>query len=424
MLRDARRAPIMRLTFVTNLYPPYIVGGNEMLCDEVVRGLRARGHEVSVICGRGRDLPARPDVHGVLPVDLDRKAETFLGGRTPGVVEAFRWHVFDPAAYAATARVLRERKPDVVVVWNLYLASLGPLVAARASGRPVATHVADKWLYFGLYDVGPLLNLPPEQKKKVVAAQRLVGPLLRRFARSSRVVTISEFIKRFYAEAGLPPGDLEAIHLGVPLEEFSYRERKPRGPGEPLRLLYVGGLWEGKGPQTAVRALGVLRRSGLTALHLDVCGTGTPGFLEWLNAIVREEDVAGQITFHGFVDRTVVRGFCQSHDLLIFPSQWDEPFAAVPVEAMSTGMAVVATTAGGTPEALTDGETGLLVPPADPGAMAQAIRRLAENAELRLRLGRAAAQVARERFSFDRYLDRLEDCYRRLVGDGSSGSRS
>src|SRR6187455_1398754 len=66
----------MRLAFITNLYPPYIVGGNEMLCDEVITALRARGHDVSLICGRGRDLPKHPDVHGVLPLDLDRKDET------------------------------------------------------------------------------------------------------------------------------------------------------------------------------------------------------------------------------------------------------------------------------------------------------------------------------------------------------------
>jgi glycogen synthase len=403
----------MRLTFVTNLYPPYIVGGNEMLCDEVVTALRARGHDVSVVCGRGRDLPVNGHVRGVLPLDLDKKAETFLGGRTPGALEAFRWHVFDPAAYTATRTALRELRPELIVVWNLYMASLGPLAAARATGVPVVAQVSDKWLYFSLHDAGPVL--PGSVKTRVVAAQRLVGPLLRRAARPTRVVAISEFIRRFYVSAGLAAQDVEAIHLGVPLGAFSYRERPAMAAGEPLRLLYVGGLWEGKGPQTAVRALGILKRAGRTGFHLDVCGTGTPGFLEWLRNIVREEDVAGEITFRGFVDRAVVRDLCHSHDVLLFPSQWDEPFAAVPVEAMSTGMAIVATTAGGTPEAITDGETGLVVPPADPAAMADAVRRLADDRALRVRLGRTAAAAARERFSFERYIDRLEACYGRLI---------
>jgi glycosyltransferase involved in cell wall biosynthesis len=409
----------MRLAFVTNLYPPYVVGGNEMLCRDVVEGLRARGHEVAVVCGRGRDLPADGDVHGVLPLDLDRKAETFLGGRRPGAFEAFRWHVYDPRAKGATERALEALRPDLVVVWNLYLASLAPLVAARRSAAPVVTHVCDKWLQVGLHDCGPLL--PPGNARGLVrAAQRAVRPWLRRAAHPGHVVAISEFMRRFYA--GLPglSASIEVIHLGVPLDQFAYRERGPAEPGRPLRLLYVGGLWEGKGPQTAVRALGILRRAGRADLHLDVCGTGAPGFLEWLRSIVAEEGVADQVAFHGFVPREAVRGYCQSHDVLVFPSQWDEPFAAVPVEAMSAGMAVIATTAGGTPEAITDGVTGLIAPPGDASAFAGAIRRLADDPALRRRLGAAAAEEARARFGFDRYLDRLEACYARLFQEAGS----
>jgi len=72
---------------------------------------------------------------------------------------------------------------------------------------------------------------------------------------------------------------------------------------------------------------------------------------------------------------------------------------------------VVGTTAGGTPEAIDDGVNGLLVPPADPEAMAAALARLAGDDELRLRLGANAARVARERFDIETYIDRLEACY-------------
>jgi glycosyltransferase involved in cell wall biosynthesis len=172
-----------------------------------------------------------------------------------------------------------------------------------------------------------------------------------------------------------------------------------------------------------VRALGILKRAGHLGLRLDVCGGGTPGFVEWLRGIIAEEGVVDEVRLHGFVDRAAVRERCLSHDVLLFPSQWDEPFAAVPVEAMSAGMAIVATTAGGTPEALTDGETGLLVPPADAPAMAAAILRLLESPSLRRDLGARAAAVARERFGFDRYIDRLEDRYRSLASPESPRSK-
>jgi glycosyltransferase involved in cell wall biosynthesis len=405
----------MRLLFVTNLYPPYVVGGNELLCDDVVRGLRARGHQVSVLCGRGRDLPAPPDVVGALELDLDRKEETLLGGRIPSAGEAVRLHLFSPPSYATTRRVIRETRPDLVVVWNLYMVSMAPLVAAARSGTPVVVHVCDKWLYYGLYDVEALLHATVWWKRAAIKlARHTVQPGLRALARPRGLVAISGFMKAFYVAAGIPADAIDVIHLGVPTESFAFAPRPPRAAEEPLRLLFVGSLWEGKGPHTAVRALGRVVRAGVRA-HLDLCGSGPESFLKVLRGVISEEGVASQVTLHGRVDRDVVRRFCQSHDVLVFPSEWDEPFAAVPLEAMSSGMAVVATTAGGTPEAVVDGETGLLVPSADPDALARALLRLAQDGELRRRLGVTAARVARERFDLGAYVGRLEAYYRRRV---------
>jgi len=399
----------MRLSFVTNLYPPYVVGGNEMLCDQVVTALRARGHEVSVICGRGRLLPSPPRVYGALEIDLDRKEETFLGGRQPSVWEAYKLHSFSPRSHAATARLLRELRPDLVVVWNLYLASLAPLVASRRSGLPVVTHVCDKWLAAGLTGT-PSAREASLSGRVSAWLQRLSRPLLRLASRPRPIVAISHFIKGAYVRAGFPAEDIEVIHLGVPTRDFACVERRETVDAG-LRLLYVGSLWEGKGPQVAVRALARLVRSGAVRAHLDVCGTGTSQFVAWLRQVVAEERMEAHVTFHGFVPADAVRRHCQSHDILVFPSQWDEPFAAVPVEAMSCGMAIAATTAGGTPEAVVDGETGILVPPGDTEALALALRRLATDAGLRRRLGAAAARRARELFDFDMYVDRLEAYY-------------
>lgn len=398
----------MRLSFVTNLYPPYVVGGNEMLCEQVVTALRARGHEVSVVCGRGRLLSDAPQVYGALEIDLDRKDETFLGGRQPSAWEAYKLHSFSPRSYAATTRLLRVLRPDLVVVWNLYLASLAPLVASRRSGRPVVTHVCDKWLAAGLTTAPQAREASPAGRASAWL-QRLSRPLLRLAARPRPIVAISHFIKDVYVRSGFPAEDIDVIHLGVSTRDFTWVERP--GADRALRLLYVGSLWEGKGPHVAVRALARLVRSGVTRAHLDVCGTGTSQFVAWLRQVVAEEGMESHVTFHGFVPADAVRRLCQSHDVLVFPSQWDEPFAAVPVEAMSCGMAIAATTAGGTPEAVVDGETGILVRPGDAEALALALRRLASDPGLRRRLGAAAARRARELFDFDAYVDRLEAYY-------------
>jgi len=405
----------MKILLINNLYPPYIVGGNEMLARDVVDELRRRGHVVHVATGRGKDLPADGQTHQVLNIDLDRKAESFLGGKKPTTGDLFNWHLFNWQSYWGVRRLIRQLAPELVIVWNLYLASPSPLIAATHSGRPTVIQVADKWLYFGLKGLAELVRPPlPWQQRLVKFAQAAIQPLLYRLARPRHVVTISQFIKDYYAAHGFAPETLTPIHLGVPTQLFVPRPRPPV-PADYFRLLYVGALWEGKGPQVAVRALGILRRRGLTNVCLDVYGDGTEGFKQWLRGIIAQEGVGHVVALHGFGTREQVLAAYQTHDILVFPSLWDEPFAAVPVEAMSCGMAIVATTAGGTPEAIRDHETGLLVAPNDPEALAAALQQLLTDHALRQRLGQRAAQVARERFDFARYVDRLETYYTSLL---------
>jgi glycosyltransferase involved in cell wall biosynthesis len=101
----------------------------------------------------------------------------------------------------------------------------------------------------------------------------------------------------------------------------------------------------------------------------------------------------------------------------VVPSAWQEPFGIVALEAMDAGVPVVASATGGLAEVVDDGETGLLVPPGDAGALADAIGRLVADVELRRRLGDGAARRI-ERYRPDAIVPRIEASYRRaLSGD-------
>jgi glycosyltransferase involved in cell wall biosynthesis len=282
-------------------------------------------------------------------------------------------------------------------------------------------HTADKWLLYGLKDVAPLIWPSLKWKQALVRfARSFVQPLLFRLARPAPIIAISDFMRRVYLDAGFPQ-EIEAIHLGVPMKMFSPNGGRVPVPEEIL-FLYVGALWEGKGPQVALQALGQLvQRSQVPPVHLDIYGHGTAGFMEYLHEVVKENKVESHVTFHGFVQREELARVYQTHDVLLFPSIWDEPFAAVPVEAMASGMPVIGTTAGGTPEAVSNGETGLLVPPGDPHAMAESMTRLVSDPGFRWQLGQNAAQSAREKWDFNTYIDRLEKRYRQIsmIGDGA-----
>ena len=101
---------------------------------------------------------------------------------------------------------------------------------------------------------------------------------------------------------------------------------------------------------------------------------------------------------------------------LIYPIQSGEPFGLVLAEAMACGAAVIATTAGAFPEFIDDGRTGILVPPGDAGALAAAIKSLLGDAERCARMGGAASEHIRTRFTWERTAKTTVELYEEVLG--------
>jgi glycogen(starch) synthase len=408
----------LALAVVVNLYPPYVVGGNEVLARDVVEALRERGHTVHVLTGRGRDLPRDGFVHPVLDLDLDRKEDFFLGARPLGAAGAIRHHVYDHRSYRRVRRALDDLRPDLAVAWNLYGASMAPLLAARRWRGPVVAQPADKWLVHGLYDGAPPSPAIPRAARWAGALAR---PAFRRLARPDYVLAISDFIRDLHVRAGFPAEKAAATHLGVPTAMFPARSADPPGTG-PWRLVFAGQLWEGKGPQVAVEAMRILKQRGdAPPVRLDVFGAGTDGFLAHLRRLVAEAGVEDRVTLRGLVPRSQLAEEFGRHHAYLFCSTWDEPFSAGLLEAMCAGLPCIASATGGTPEAIVDGENGLLVAPGRPQELADAVLRLIGTPDLRRRLGGRAAEDVRRRWSFGSYVDRLEAGYARIVEARRSG---
>ena len=408
----------LTLAVIVNLYPPYVVGGNEVLARDVVEALRARGHTVHVLTGRGRELSHDPFIHPALGLDLDRKDDFFLGARPLTTAEAIQRHVFDRRGYRGVRRALETLRPDLAVAWNLYGASMAPLVAARRWGGPLVAQPADKWLLHGLYD-GAAPHADGGRAVGLVGA--LFRPVLRRAARPDYVLAVSEFIRSLHVRAGYPAERSAATYLGVPVAMFPKRD-EPAPQGRAWRLMFAGQLWEGKGPQVAVEAMGVLKgRPDAPPLHLDVFGAGTDGFLSHLRGLIARAGVEDRVTLRGLVPRPRLAEEMRGHDLYLFCSTWDEPFSAGLLEAMCAGLPCIATTTGGTPEAVEDGRNGVLVSPGRPEELADAILRLTAAPDRCRALGATAALDVRRKWSFDAYVDRLEEAYARIVEADRSG---
>jgi glycosyltransferase involved in cell wall biosynthesis len=170
---------------------------------------------------------------------------------------------------------------------------------------------------------------------------------------------------------------------------------------KPVRLLFLGGIRPQKGPREAIRALSILRQQGL-AVVLDIVGDGPSEYRAQLESLVSSLDLAEAVTWHGFVKDPA---WCFKDAALSLVCSKHEAFGRVAVEAMSWGVPVVGTAAGGLPEILGAGRLGLLYPPGNSEALADGIAGLLHDRARYAELSEMGAESVRERYAVDRYVE-------------------
>ncbi len=193
---------------------------------------------------------------------------------------------------------------------------------------------------------------------------------------------------------------LKIVHCGVDPDRY---ERVERADGGPVRLTFVARLANVKGLGVLLDALASLDRDDIT---LSVVGDG-PDRARW-EAQTTRLGLGDRVEFLGFRSQSEVAAQLAETDVFVLPS-FAEGVPVTLMEPGAAGLPVIATNVGGVTELVVDGETGLVVPPGDAGALAAAVARLADDPDLRRRLGDAAS--ARVRADFDSLTEA-----RRLVG--------
>jgi colanic acid/amylovoran biosynthesis glycosyltransferase len=235
------------------------------------------------------------------------------------------------------------------------------------------------------------------------------------FARAVRVTALCGSMAERLRDLGCPADKIRRHRIGVDVSAFS--RSGPVRTGPPC-VLTVARLIEKKGMDTLIRALALLRPE-FPALRLDVVGDGP--LRSELERLAGAEGVAEAVRFHGAQTGIRVAEFMRDADCFVLASVTgadgdEEGTPTVLMEASSMGLSVVSTWHSGIPEVVLDGETGLLVPPGDVEALADRIRRLLRDPELRRRLGdRGQAHIV-EHFDMPVLARRLEAIYREIKG--------
>jgi phosphoheptose isomerase len=210
--------------------------------------------------------------------------------------------------------------------------------------------------------------------------------------------------------------DLARVVLGLPAE----------GPV----LLHLGRMVPRKGIDNVIRALARLERAhGLRPRLLVVGGDASDedpriaAEARRLTAIAEQEGVADRVTLAGRRGREVLKYFYSAADIFL-TTPWYEPFGITPVEAMACGTPVIGSNVGGIKFTVRDSETGYLVPPDDPEALAERIAHLYEHPKLLRLFGRQGVRRASDLFTWQRVADQVLDLYEVVLGrTGSEGSQ-
>ena len=397
----------MKILFISNLYPPNVVGGYERLCHQVAAALGERGHEIHVLTstfGERRDPIEGQTVRRALRLLADDQ-DIYK----PFEADATKRDEINRHNVAELSTLVAGLKPDLIFCWNLYFLDYSFLDAVAGCGVPSVLFLTDNWL---------IAALTPDRihehfARHVRGDQPFVpaAPTPDRLT-PAHVMFGSNFIRDLYSQCGYSFLSTAVVHNGVepPNQDDTLAPDRlaPYRPGE-LRLLFAGRMVDIKGPQDCVAAVSQIQKSlGQSArVRLTLIGdTLDAAFSAKLRAQIADSGVADQISMIDPVSEGELIDMFNTHDMLLFPSHF-EPFALTLILAMAAGIPVVASDIGGNPEIVLDRKTGLLFRKGDIRDLSDKVLELWRDPPLRARLAGRGRRFAR-RFTFGRMISQIE----------------
>lgn len=343
------------------------VGGQEKMLVEFARHADRARHELTVVSLESR---------GTLADALEAAGARVIALEEPGGLR--------PQISWRLARLFRAEAFDVVHTHDEKPLLYG-VPAARLARVPAVIHT---------HHHGPLPSIQRRHTLLVALLARL----------TNRFVCVSESSRDWLVGQGVPASKVSCLWNGIDLLRFAYVSPCPSGP-----LVTVARLSPEKDQATLLRAFALLRRA-LRDVHLHIAGDGPcrPA----LEKLAAELDLARHVRFLGEI-HDVPTLLAQS-SVFVLPSL-TEGLSLTLLEAMARGLPVVATRVGGNAEVVRDGETGILVPPAQPELLCRALAGLLQNPERAAQFGQAARRRVEAHFDVRRMVAEYEALYERFA---------
>ena len=379
------RIPPPKILVINNLYPPQEMGGYGRLLFDFTNILRKRGHSIYVLTS---DSPYLGNTDGDKP-DVHRSLVLF-GGWEGGVcktmenkddiIRIVRKNI------AGLEQLLKEFRPDACLLGNIDFLSRNIMNPMLDKKIPIIHHMGNQ-------QPGYAVSETPKNRLYHLAAA-------------------SNWLKNEIQKQGYPLKDISVVFPGALVEEF--RMRIPPAL-DKLRIVYASIVLPYKGPHILINALKKLHDSGID-FSCSIAGTSTDkSFVDSLKSFVAGNGMEDRIRFLGFLPREELKNLFARHNVLVFPSLFQEPFGISQVEAMAAGLTVVTSGTGGAKEIVEHGVSGIIFKTEDDASLAEELIQLAKYPLKCQQIALAGQRRATEKFDIERSVDSLESCFARLL---------
>ena len=387
----------MRVLVVTHNYPRFPGDPAGAFVARLAEGVQARGADVLVVAPAATAVRPMPST---VPVKRFRYAPTFL----------------QRVGYRGDARLRAATSPAVALALPAYVLGFRrALASALRDFAPDLVH-AHWWLPGGWLASSlrrPCVVTSHGSDVRLLERSRALRALGRRVYASASVVTaVSEFLTRDIMRL---IGDLARVEVTpMPVDVTLFESGRAVAKATPPRLLYAGNLVTSKGVDLLVTAFARLRQQGVPCT-LKILGEGPDR--PRLQGIARTLGVGGEIEWSDFVPQERMPAEYGASTVTVLPTRGRaEGLGLTLVEALCAGSAVVGTPAGGIPEVIEDGRTGLLAADGDPEDLARQLARLLSDADLRARLVRNGGERAIRRWGPANAVERFWSIYGSIAG--------
>ncbi|MDG6904402.1 MAG: glycosyltransferase family 4 protein [Nitrososphaerota archaeon] len=378
----------MKICLVNSYYPPWI-GGAETYLSNVAKGLKERGHQVTVYCSERPLRAGERFENGIRVVRM----------RTP-------FRVYSTPITVIPTSLLTERYDVIHANFpGPYLAAVSALIA-KATGTPIVLTWHNDLPPFASV-AGIIVKLHDRFSSSYLDLYTRIVSTTNVYARNSKTL-------RRYSEK------VRVIHNGVDTTRFNpsvdgdYVKEK-HGLGRSKVALFVGALTTWHAYKGVDVLLGAFSKVCRTRKDVRLVIVGGGNLTNQYKALANEFGISSNVVFAGEIDAQELSRYYAACDIAVLPSKdSSEGFGLVLMEAMATGKAVIGSRVGGVPEVITDGFNGILVEPNNVEALARAMEFLFQNDEARVLMGRHGRMLA-EQNDWSTVAKKLESLYRKIL---------